>query len=425
MNYDVVVIGAGLGGLMAGITAAEKGKSVLVVGKGIGIITIFTGTIDYLGHYPPTVQQPLESPKEGIDELIAEYPEHPYAKVGMKHIEEGMALFLEAAALGGVKYVGDLDKNFMFPTAVGTVKPTALLSSTMVAGDLSDKSDILICGFKGLKDFYPTYMAHNISTLSVKGLELPHFRGRVVDLNVGTKDYGMTSFTLARKFDDPDFLEGVGEALFNTVRNGERVATPAVLGLRRSNEVVTYLESAINTKIFETPTLPPSVSGYRLFKALEGVVKSMGIKLLLGYEVVSVVVEKNQVRSITIRMGNREMELEGKAFVLATGGLVGRGIFADDTSLIEPVFGLEVNGPKKRSDWFNKKFFDPKGHPINKVGISVDDNLRPVTEKKKPKYSNLFVAGAQLSGYDALKEKSGGGVTISSGYKAGILASDI
>jgi glycerol-3-phosphate dehydrogenase subunit B len=425
MNYDVVVIGAGLGGLMAGITAAKEGKKVIIVGKGIGIITIFTGTIDYLGHYPPKVIHPLKSPREGIEALIAENPDHPYSKVGMKFIEEGVSAFKEAAESGGVKYVGDLERNYLLPTAVGTVKATSLLSSTMAAGDLRDDGDVLICGFQGLRDFYPAYMAHNISTLNVEGVELPHFRGRLVDLKLGAESSGMTSLTLARKFDDPDFLEGVAEALYENVRDGERIATPAVLGLRRSDEVIGYIERVINTKVFETPTLPPSVSGYRLYKALEAVVRSLGVKLLLGYEVVSARVEKGKVLDITIKMGKREMKIDGKAFVLAAGGLVGRGISSTESNLAEPIFGLDVTGPKKRSEWFNKSFFDPDGHPINKVGIGVDENLMPVMDKKKPQLKNLFVAGAQLSGYDALKEKSGGGVTISSSYKAGVMASNV
>ncbi len=425
MNYDVVVIGAGLGGLMAGITAAKEGKKVLIVGKGIGIITIFTGTIDYLGHYPPEVISPLGSPKEGIGELIAKNPDHPYSKVGMKFIEGGVSAFLEVASSGGVRYVGDLNRNFLLPTAVGTVKPTALLSSSMAPGDLRDDGDVLICGFQGLRDFYPSYMAHNISTLTVEGVELPHFRGRTVDLELGAESSGMTSLTLARKFDDPDFLERVAQALYENVRDGERIATPAVLGLRRSDEVIEYIERVINTKIFETPTLPPSVSGYRLYKALEAVLRSLKVKLLLGYEVVSARTENDRVIELTISMGKREMVLGGKAFVLATGGLVGRGIHSTETSLLEPIFGLDVVGPKTRSGWFNKNFFDPAGHPINKVGICVDENLIPIDEKKKPRFKNLFVVGAQLCGYDALKEKSGGGVTISSSYKAGVLASKI
>ncbi len=43
MNYDVVVIGAGLSGLMAAESAAREKKRVLVVARGMGIITIFTG----------------------------------------------------------------------------------------------------------------------------------------------------------------------------------------------------------------------------------------------------------------------------------------------------------------------------------------------------------------------------------------------
>jgi glycerol-3-phosphate dehydrogenase subunit B len=124
-------------------------------------------------------------------------------------------------------------------------------------------------------------------------------------------------------------------------------------------------------------------------------------------------------------MGKVERKIEGKAFILATGGLVGRGIRSSRSSLTEPLFDLPVSFPKKRSDWFRKFFFDSLGHPINKAGIEVDDGLRPAEEGKKPIFENLLVTGAELAGFDAIREKSGGGVAIASGHKAGVLSVDI
>jgi glycerol-3-phosphate dehydrogenase subunit B len=293
----------------------------------------------------------------------------------------------------------------------------------MVSGDLRDPGDVLIAGFSGLKDFYPAYMAHNISTVRVKGIRLPHFRGRVLDVDDGAGSSGLNSLTLAGKFENPTFLKMIADALYRTVRDGEKIAMPAVLGLLKFREVHKKIEELVGTKVFETPTLPPSVGGYRLFKALEKRLRTLGVRMLLGYEVSSPRVEGKRVREITIGMGKSEKKIEGKAFVLATGGLVGSGISSTRSTLTGPLFDLPVSFPKNRSDWFKKFFFDPSGHPINKAGIDVDDELRPTEDGKKAIFENLFVTGAELAGFDAIREKSGGGVAIASGYKAGLLSS--
>jgi glycerol-3-phosphate dehydrogenase subunit B len=179
------------------------------------------------------------------------------------------------------------------------------------------------------------------------------------------------------------------------------------------------------TRIFETPTLPPSVTGYRLYRALERRVRAAGIRLLIGYDVHNPETKGTQVKAVSISMGKKTKRVEGDSFVLATGGLVGRGVMTDRKETMEPIFGLPVSGPSQRSEWFTEKFFDPAGHPINRIGLAVDDRLRPVGDGNKPIYENLFVCGAQLTGFDALREKSGGGVTIASGFKAGRLAGEL
>jgi len=410
---------------MAALSSAERGKKTLVVSRGMGIITIFSGTIDILGYYPIQDTAPLSSPREGVERLIAEDPQHPYARVGMEALEEGMSFFQEAVAREGVTYVGDLDRNFLVPTAVGTIKPTAFLSKSMEAGDVREASDVLIAGFQGLKDFYPGYMAHNISTSSVPGVSTPHFRGRILDVDIGADHSGMSALTLARRMEDDAMIQMVGRALFRQVREGERVALPAVLGIRSGDDVFRRLADMAGTQIFETPTLPPSVTGYRVYRALERRIRAAGIRLLIGYDVHDPEAAGGRIGAVSISMGKKTKRIEGDTFVLATGGLVGRGVITDRKSTLEPIFGLPVLGPSRRSEWFTERFFDPSGHPINKIGLAVDDQLRPTGEGNRPVYENLFACGAQLAGHDALREKSGGGVTIASGFKAGKLAGEL
>jgi glycerol-3-phosphate dehydrogenase subunit B len=423
MNYDVVVIGSGLSGLMAAVSAAREKKRVLVVARGMGIITIFTGTIDVFGYWPIEEARPLESPLAGIQRLVAKDPDHPYTKVGIDAIKKGVRSFVEAAGKGGVEYVGDLSRNIFIPTAVGTVKPTCLVSSSMSGGDLNSERNVLICGFEGLRDFYPDYMAHNISTYEMEGVTIPRFRSRMLKVDTGGRTSGLNCLTLAGRLEDQALLKRVAEEVYGQLRTGERVAFPAVLGIRNSRDIHRKMEQTCGVPVFETPTLPPSVPGYRLFRALEESLRAAGVHMLVGYDVYGPKTFGRRIGEISISMGRSEKRVSAGAFVLATGGLVGKGITGSYDTLREPIFDLPVSAPKKRTDWFRKKLFDPAGHPINRAGIAVDDHLRPVDRKGEPIYDNLLACGTQLQGFDALREKSGGGVAVSSGYKAGFEAS--
>ncbi|KJS81680.1 MAG: hypothetical protein JM58_16545 [Peptococcaceae bacterium BICA1-8] len=53
----------------------------------------------------------------------------------------------------------------------------------------------------------------------------------------------------------------------------------------------------------------------------------------------------------------------------------------------------------------------------------VNGHLQPVNpQTQEVILTNVFVAGATLAGYDPFVEKSGNGVALASGYKAGALA---
>jgi glycerol-3-phosphate dehydrogenase subunit B len=66
-RYDVVVIGAGMAGMVAGIRLAQSGASVCVVAKGYGSTHLAAGTIDVLGY--TDAQEPIDVPGEAIAAL--------------------------------------------------------------------------------------------------------------------------------------------------------------------------------------------------------------------------------------------------------------------------------------------------------------------------------------------------------------------
>ena len=55
---------------------------------------------------------------------------------------------------------------------------------------------------------------------------------------------------------------------------------------------------------------------------------------------------------------------------------------------------------------------------MNVAGIAVDSALRPVDAEGAPVYENVLVAGATLAGGEPWREKSGDGISLSTGYAA-------
>ncbi|MGE5224395.1 MAG: anaerobic glycerol-3-phosphate dehydrogenase subunit GlpA, partial [Omnitrophica WOR_2 bacterium] len=88
---DVVVIGSGLAGLTAGWRAAAGGKRVRVISKGYGALYWGSGCIDVLGYYPIDRPAPLDSPLQGLEQVIASHPKHPYALLGLDRLAEALS----------------------------------------------------------------------------------------------------------------------------------------------------------------------------------------------------------------------------------------------------------------------------------------------------------------------------------------------
>jgi glycerol-3-phosphate dehydrogenase subunit B len=153
LHYDAVVIGAGTAGLVAGARLAEGGARVCVLAKGIGSTHLAPGTIDVLGRAPERV----ESPGPALEELAASRPDHPYAWLGSETVDEALHWFrarVESGPLPGYRYVGDLERNHLLPTALGVLRPSALVPETMAGGDAALPGPVSVIGSRCLRDFH-------------------------------------------------------------------------------------------------------------------------------------------------------------------------------------------------------------------------------------------------------------------------------
>ncbi len=385
--YDAVIIGGGISGLMASLWLATKGRRVAVVSKGDPMCCLSTGCIDVLGH--------TDSPLKDMKKLPSS---HPYRMIGQDAVEESLIFFKEIMETVGLNYTGDPSRNTEILTPIGTTKTTCFVPTTMqVSFDLEEEY-IHVISFKGLKDFYPSYIISRKKNASFS----------IFDMDV------YNTMGLAHAFEEKAFLGRFIRMIRDLEVPNAKIAIPAVLGLRSPGRITEEIRMETERDIFEIPTLPPSIPGLRLFRGLKKAFFEKGGHIYWGKEIASIEKSGNKIEAITLAGEGKPTRVHGKAFLLATGSFISGGLYATrESKAYETVFDLPVYMPDKRHKWFNDDFFKT-GHPIERAGIQATESLRP----KDSEYENLFVSGSILAFSEIMKYQCGHGLGISTGVTA-------
>lgn len=415
---DVCVIGGGLAGVTAAIAASRGGARTRLITYKENTLRNASGLIDVLGYHGS--DEPIAEPLSAISDLP---DEHPYHRVGVDAVRKALALFDE---ITGDLYEGShTEKNALCPTCSGKIKPTSRYPKSVSAGLASRPESTLLVGFETVTDFdAPLSAARLDSTVpfTVRGVTIP-FPGEF------RADARITRMARALDADERTEREarvGTREALADRVSehlgDAERVGFPALLGDDEHHEVCEDLEEALERPVFEIPMGPPSLPGMRVEERLYDALEAKGVRVESGNPVVDYAAENGRVSEIYVDRGRRRVPYHAGQFVLATGGLVGKGIDSSREGVFEPVFDCFVPQPAERYEWFHDDVFDDQ--PYARFGLAVDDFLRPLDSDGDPEFSNLRAAGAVLGGYDMAREKSGSGVSLSTGMVAGERASE-
>jgi glycerol-3-phosphate dehydrogenase subunit B len=440
-HHDVIVVGTGLAGLTAAVRMAEEGARVLVLAKGIGATHLSAGTIDILGYtslrrgparalaqgaslrrgparaLTHGVPERVERPAEAIGALVEARPGHPYALVGAPGVAAAVDWFKGCVAAGPLApyaYTGTVEENLLLPTAVGVARPSAVVPETMAAGDLRRDAPICVVGFRALKDFHAALAADTLvrGGVPARGVELDLVPEGRADVN---------ALGFARAFDDPAFRADVTAQVVGRLGGEERVAFPAVLGVADPHGAWTELEHRLSRPVFEIPTLPPSVPGIRVYKSLHDRLRALGGRVILNAVVTAAEHQAGRVGVLKTRVGLREERRAADWVVLATGGFASGGVELDSRwTARETALGLPLSGvPEPDDERFRPGYFDD--HPLARAGVAVDSLLRPVDGGGERQYENVLVAGATLAGAEPWREKSGDGLSLSTGYRAAAL----
>ena len=426
IDSEVLVVGGGLAGLTSALAAARAGADVRLLSHKRSTLRNASGLVDVLG-YAPDGEGPLADPFGALPDLP---DRHPYRTVGVDAVREGLALFDDAVP--GYRG-GHTDRNALVPTHGGTVKPTARYPASTEAGLASDARETLLVGFEALTDFDAAHAAAHLKTagvpFEVRGVTV-RFPGDL-RANAGVTRYANVLDAGEVTVDGRSV--GAREALAERVRHhldgAERVGFPAVLGDDDPRGVREDLADALGADVFEVPMGPPSLPGLRLAERLFDALDAAGASIETGNPVVGFEADRNgdgdaaRVDRVLVDKNGAGIPYAAEQYVLATGGLVGKGLDSDREAVREPVFGCHVPHPEDRYEWFADDVFGD--HPFARFGVDTDGDLRPLDARGDPEFANLRAAGAVLGGYDLAAEKSGSGVSIATGYAAGRSAAEV
>jgi len=413
-QIEVLVIGAGLAGLAAAWQASSMDRRVQVIAKGPGTTHWQPGCIDVLGY--DETGYPIATPAEAIRSLIRRNPRHPYAVAGLDTIDRALRAFQSLCDAAGYPLQGSVERNWLLPTSLGTLRLTCLAPLTMIAGDVRRSGLMLIVGFQGLLDFYPTLIAENLARQGYPA------QGLTLDISAFSARRVLTTRGLAALFEDEAFRTEIVKHLKIKMASGIetghlRLGFPAVLGIARAAQVHTDLQERLDCEVFEIPTLPPSISGLRFYRILVQEIERQGGEVRLGSQIVGIEAGKDGVRQVWSEAAARRVPHPARHFILATGGVLGGGINMDYNGYAQEIifdFPVQINTHSK--GWFDPDFLSPSGHPIFRAGLEVNDRFQPVISSGQAIFQNVFAVGNTLAHCDAIQERSIEGIALASGF---------
>ncbi|MBL0512125.1 glycerol-3-phosphate dehydrogenase subunit GlpB [Aeromonas media] len=417
MKFDTIVIGGGMAGLSAALRLAEAGQKALLMASGQSALHFSSGSVDLL--------ESEGDPRAALPAFMAAHPDHPYSKVGLASIEASLADLQRHCALQGLPLFCQ-ERNHQRLTPIGTLKSTWLSPETCACVTEAPAPDVLLLAtLEGFRDFHPALAAANLATHA----RFAHSRILTGDIRLpqlaafSRNPHEFRSADIARLFDKQqhdkqDLLTDLAREIGRMVQEcGEpgcrHIVLPACLSLGLVGPRLAELEQRTGCTIKEVATMPPSLIGMRMQEALKRRFLALGGTFLTSERVLGARYEGDRVVGVHSQNGDDQL-FEADHFVLASGSFFSRGLESRLGGIREPIFDADVLSLPERDAWAGRRLFDH--HPFMGFGVKTDDQLR-VLRGGKP-LANLYGAGSVLAHYDPVKEGSGSGVAVATGWQA-------
>lgn len=417
MKFDSIVIGGGMAGLSAALRLAEAGQKTLLMASGQSALHFSSGSVDLL--------ESEGDPRAALPAFMAEHPDHPYSKVGLASIEASLADLQRHCALQGLPLFRQ-ERNHQRLTPIGTLKSTWLSPETCACVTEAPAPDVLLLAtLEGFRDFHPALAAANLATHS----RFAHSRILTGEIRLpqlaafSRNPHEFRSADIARLFDKQqhdkqdlltDLAREIGRMVQECGKPGCRhIVLPACLSLGLVGPRLAELEQRTGCTIKEVATMPPSLIGMRMQEALKRRFLALGGTFLTSERVLGARYDGDRVIGVHSQNGDDQL-FEANHFVLASGSFFSRGLESRLGGIREPIFDADVLSLPERDAWAGRRLFDH--HPFMGFGVKTDDHLR-VLRGGNP-LANLYGAGSVLAHYDPVREGSGSGVAVATGWQA-------
>lgn len=407
MKFDTIIIGGGLSGLISGIESARSGRKTAIVSTGQSALHFWSGSFEFLcrENSREVIEKPLERAAR-LDES------HPYRKIGIERTAELLDRVAPILSEAGITVSGTLQRNHYRLTPMGFTRPAWLTLDDYMAverlSELEGKKAAIINIYSYI-DFYPRFLSLGLSRL---GVECTRADVNVPQLDVLRQSTTEMRATNMSRFLRDDAVDVLAREVDKASQGTDFVIMPAILGMF-SDKPVKRLRGAVDRPVYFVATTPASVPGVRCQLSLRDLFIRFGGRFMPGDTARRGDFEGHRLRRIyTENFG--DIPLEADNFVISTGSFFGHGLIADLEKIYEPVFGLDIEAGKSRTDWYDKDFY--AAQPYMAYGVLTDELFRP--SRNGETIENLYATGALLAGFNALKEGSGAGITLATALHA-------
>lgn len=405
MKFDNIIIGGGLSGLICGIRLQKQGQRCVIVSAGQSALHFSSGSLDLLNTLPDGTE--VKKPLEAFDSLIAQAPNHPYAKLGKEKFTQLATEAENFLKEIGVEVSGSAKENHYRITPLGTTKSTWLSFSGLATSPEGDKlpwKRVAIFNIEGFLDFYPRFVADEFKNLGTES-DIHTFTLPDIDrLRLNPSE--LRAANIAKALDKPENIEALAQILKEKVGDCDAIILPACMELT-DQDSSRKLEQKVGKPVYMLPTMPPSIVGIYTQTYLRKYFQQLGGVYMLGDNVIKMEMEGDKVARI-YSYNHSDVPFVGKNFILATGSYFSQGLIALQDKVYEPIFNLDVYYLENRDEWYDKNSFNKQQY--QQFGVKTNNNFQGLREGKA--IENLYVAGAILEGFNPIKEGTGGGVSI-------------